>query len=396
LESFVTDDATKSVFYGPIRIMPTDFTDTDKKTLTEAYVKLINEQIVPSYKKLATFIKDEYLPRSRPTSGIGGFPDGAKMYDFALRQITTTTLSADELYNTGLSEVKRILDEMKAVKNSIGFKGDLRAFFDYMRTDPKFFPYKTADEVLAAYRSIEQKITPNLQKMFLHAPKTKFEIRQTESFRAASAAAQYNAGLADGSRPGIFYVPIVDATKYTTARESLFIHEAIPGHHYQVMLQRENESLPGFRRYGGYTAYSEGWGLYTESLGKELGLYTDPYQYMQALGDEIHRAIRLVVDPGMHSKGWTREQAIQYMMDNEPISEAGATSEIERYMAIPGQATAYKVGALKIQELRKKCTAQLGARFNLAAFHDEILNGGSMPLEILERKMDRWVKKQTR
>jgi uncharacterized protein (DUF885 family) len=263
-----------------------------------------------------------------------------------------------------------------------------------MRTDPKFFPYKTEEEVLAAYRAIEARITPNLQKMFLHTPKTSFEIRQTEAFRAASAAAQYNAGLADGSRPGIFYVPIVDATKYTTARESLFIHEAVPGHHYQVMLQRENEGLPSFRRYGGFTAYSEGWGLYSESLGKELGLYTDPYQYMQALGDEIHRAIRLVVDPGMHAKGWTREQAIQYMLDNEPISEQSATSEIERYMAIPGQATAYKVGALKIQELRRKYTAQLGAAFNLASFHDEVLKDGSMPLDVLEHKMEDWAKKQ--
>ncbi len=393
MEGFVTTDATKSVFYGPINNLPADFSETDKKNLTEAYLKLINEQIVPSYKKLSEFLKNEYLPKARATSGIGSVPGGVKMYSYSLRQITTTNKTADELFNTGLAEVKRIRAEMEKVKNSVGFKGDLKAFFDYMRTDPKFFPYKTAEEVLAAYRAIGKKIAPNLKRMFLHTPKTSFEVRQTEAFRAASAAAQYNPGLADGSRPGIFYVPIVDATKYTTARESLFVHEAVPGHHYQVMLQRENENLPSFRRYGGYTAYSEGWGLYSESLGKELGLYTDPYQYMQALGDEIHRAIRLVVDPGMHSKGWTREEAIKYMLDNEPISEQGATSEIERYMAIPGQAVAYKVGALKIQELRKKYKTRMGAAFNLAAFHDEILKDGAMPLDVLEHKMDEWAKK---
>lgn len=256
----------------------------------------------------------------------------------------------------------------------------------------KFFPYKTPDDVLNAYRAIEQKIQPKLQGMFLHAPKTPFEIRQTESFRAASAAAEYSAGLPNGSRPGIFYVPIVDATKKSFAEESLFAHEAIPGHHYQVMLQLEKESLPGFRRYGGFGAYSEGWGLYSEDLGKELGLYTDPYQQMAYLRWNIHRAIRLVVDPGLHAKGWTREQAIQYMLDNEPVSKEEATSEIERYMAIPGQAVAYKVGEMKILELRKKYTKELGSAFNLATFHDEILKDGAMPLDILQEKMDNWEK----
>ena len=214
-------------------------------------------------------------------------------------------------------------------------------------------------------------------------------MRATEAFRAASSAAQYNAGLADGSRPGIFYVPIVDPSK-TPVRESLFIHEAIPGHHYQIMLQRENTSLPEFRKYSSYTAYSEGWGLYSESLGKELGLYTDPYQYMKALGDEIHRAIRLVVDTGIHSKGWSREQSIKYMIENEPITEQAATVEIERYMALPGQATAYKIGAMKLQELRTKYTKQLGAKFNIAEFHNQVLKDGGVPLAILEAKMDKW------
>lgn len=389
LESFVVSDATKSVFYGPIKNLPSTFSEEQKNELTKAYTALILDKMVPTYKKLATFLKEEYLPKTRSATGIGSLPGGKAIYDFNLKQITTTSKSADEIYNTGLAEVKRIRTEMEKVKKSVDFKGTLEEFFEYMRTDPKFYPYKTAEDILDAYRAIEAQITPTLNRLFLNKPKTSFEVRQTEAFRAASAAAQYNAGLADGSRPGIFYVPIVDPSK-TPVRESLFIHEAVPGHHYQIMLQRENEALPQFRRYSSFTAYSEGWGLYSESLGKELGLYTDPYQYMKALGDEIHRAIRLVVDPGLHAKGWTREQAIKYMVDNEPITEAAATAEIERYMAIPGQATAYKVGSMKLIQLRAKYTKQLGKKFNIADFHNQILKDGGLPLAILEAKMDRW------
>jgi uncharacterized protein (DUF885 family) len=253
-------------------------------------------------------------------------------------------------------------------------------------------PYKTPAEVLAAFEKIHQTMQPSLVKMFHHVPKSGFEIRQTEAFRAASASAEYLQGSADGKRPGVFYVPILDATTFniTSGMESLFLHEAIPGHHYQISLQQEDTLLPSFRRFGGNNAYVEGWGLYCESLGKELGLYTDPYQYMGALGDEIHRAIRLVVDVAIHTKGMTREEAIKYMTDNEAISTEGATAEIERYMAIPGQALGYKIGALKIRELRDKYQAALKDKFQLADFHDEILKDGAMPLEVLEKKMDAW------
>jgi uncharacterized protein (DUF885 family) len=393
MEAFATTDPVRSVFYGPITNMPASFADADKERLKAAYIKLINEQLVPSYQKLADFLKDQYLPASRTTDGLSALPGGDKFYNFRIRLLTTTNKSADELYNTGLSEVKRIRGKMEKIKTTVGFSGDLKAFFDYMRTDPKFKPYKTAGEVLDAYRAVEKRIQPFMPKYFNHFPKTSFEIRQTEAFRAATAAAQYFAGTADGSRPGIFYVPIVDATKYTTAKTNLFLHEAIPGHHYQISLQRENASLPDFRRYGGNSAYAEGWGLYAESLGYEMGLYNDPYQNMYALGDEMHRAIRLVVDAGLHAKGWTRDQAIKYMMDNEPISEQSATAEIERYMAMPAQALSYKVGELKIKELRKKYEKMLGKKFNLAAFHDELLKDGNMPLNILERKMDEWAQK---
>ena len=239
---------------------------------------------------------------------------------------------------------------------------------------------------------------PSLSKLFGRTPKTPFEVRPVEAFRAASASAQYSPGAPDGSHPGIFYVPILDATQYNTvanpAMESLFLHEAIPGHHYQIALQLENSDLPKFRRASQYGAYIEGWGLYTESLGKELGLYTDPYQYAGALGGELHRAIRLVVDVGLHAKGLTREEAIKYMMANELISEQLATAEIERYMAMPGQALSYKIGQLKIRELRARHEKQLGSKFDLRAFHDELLAGGAMPLAVLERSMDAWAVRQ--
>jgi uncharacterized protein (DUF885 family) len=392
MEAMVTNDVTKSIFYGPIANLPADFTDADKQRLTGEYKKLIAEQLIPAYQKLAVFLKSEYLPDARKTTGISAIPGGDQYYKYISLYWTTTDKKPDEIYNTGLQEVKRIRGLMDSVKNSVGFTGSLDSFFIYLRTDKKFKPYTKAEEILEAYRAIQAKIEPQLKNLFGKFPKTKFEIRQTEAFRAASASAEYNPGAPDGSRPGIFYIPIVDAARFntTSGMENLFLHEAIPGHHYQISLQNEDTTLPKFRRFLWYGAYGEGWALYTESLGKELGLYTDPYQYMGALGDEIHRAIRLVVDAGMHTKNMTREEAIQYMLDNEAISEEGATTEIERYMAIPGQALSYKIGALKIRELRNKYASRLGDKFSLAAFHDEFLSYGCVPLNVLEQRMDAW------
>lgn len=396
LRAMAVDSASKSLFYGPVTLLPKTFSESDRQRIAAAYLAAIDQQITPYFKKLADFLEKEYLPVARTTTGISGIPDGDKYYRFLVRQQTTTDKTPDEIYNTGLAEVKRIRGEMERVKNETGFSGDLKSFFTYLKTDKKFTPYKTAQEVLSAFDSIHKKMEPNLARMFGHKPKTPFEIRQTEAFRAASASAEYNQGSADGTRPGIFYIPIIDATTFntTSGMESLFLHEAIPGHHYQVSLQQENEKLPKFRRFGGNNAYAEGWALYCESLGKELGLYTDPYQYIGALGDEMHRAIRLVVDVGMHTKNMTREEAIQYMMDNEQISEEGATAEIERYMVIPAQALGYKIGALKIRELRTRYEQLLGSRFNIASFHDAILQDGNLPLDVLEKKMDAWAKKQ--
>ena len=396
MNGMLVNEVTKSLFYGPVNKIPANFSDGDRKRISADLVKLIKEQIIPSYKKLSDFLRTEYLPKARTTTGINAVPHGDQYYNFLVRYWTTTNKTPEEIYQTGLSEVKRIRGIMDSVKNAVGFKGDLNAFFEYMRTDKRFMPFKTPEEVLVATRSILARIQPNVKKMFTHTPKSPFEIRQTEAFRAASASAEYVPGTPDGKRPGIYYIPILDATKFniTGGMESTFLHEAIPGHHYQISLQQEDTLLPKFRRFAWYGAYGEGWALYCESLGKELGVYTDPYQYMGALGDEIHRAIRLVVDPAMHTGKMTREEAIKYMIDNEAIDEQGATAEIERYMAVPAQALSYKIGALKIRELRNRYQQQLGNKFNIAAFHDEFLKDGCMPLEVAEKKMDAWAERQ--
>jgi len=392
MKSMIVTDPKESLFYGPIKQIPTTFKPNEKEQITKAYLQAIATVIVPTYKRLADFLQNEYLPNARSTSGYSSMPGGAEWYAYLVRQQTTTNKTPEEVYQTGLKEVSRIKFEMDSIKNLVGFKGDLKAFFEYMKNDKKFMPYKNSKEVLDAFENIHQRMKPNLQKMFEKEPKTPFEIRQTEAFRAASASAEYNQGSADGKRPGIFYVPILDAKTFniTSGMESLFLHEAIPGHHYQISLTQENTALPNFRRFGGHNAYVEGWALYCESLGKELGLYQDPYQHMGALGDEMHRAIRLVVDVAIHTKNMTREQAIKYMTDNEAISTEGATAEIERYMGIPGQALGYKTGAMKIRELRAKYMKQLGSKFKLASFHTEVLKDGSLPLSVFESKMDAW------
>jgi uncharacterized protein (DUF885 family) len=396
MQSMVVADPAKSLFYGPINLLPANFSANDKQKLTKEYRDAIATVITPTYKRLGDYLQNEYLPKARTTSGFSAIPGGLKWYTYLVKQQTTTNKTPEEIYQTGLKEVIRIKSQMDSIKSLTGFKGDLKAFFEYMKTDKKFMPYKTPKEVLAAFENIHQRMKPNLKKMFDVEPKTPFEIRQTEAFRAASASAEYNQGSADGKRPGIFYVPIIDAKTFntTSGMESLFLHEAIPGHHYQISLTQENKSLPNFRRFGGHNAYVEGWALYCESLGKELGLYQDPYQHMGALGDEMHRAIRLVVDVAIHTKNMSREEAIKYMTDNEAISTEGATAEIERYMGIPAQALGYKIGALKIRELRSKYEKELGAKFKLSAFHTAVLKDGSFPLSVFESKMDSWAESQ--
>ena len=396
MKDMITDTVEKQLFYTPVTKFPDSIAAADKQRITAEYKETIKNYIIPSYKKLYKFLSKEYLPKARNTSGINDLPDGAAYYKYLVKFWTTTNKTPEEIYQTGLSEVKRIRTEMEKTKDAVGFKGSLKDFFEFVKTDKKLMPYKTPEEIINAFKNIQKTIDPKLKSMFSVVPKTKFEIRQTEAFRAASGSAEYNQGSADGSRPGIFYIPIIDATKFniTSGMESLFLHEAIPGHHYQVSLQQENDKLPKFRRFCWYGAYGEGWALYCESLGKELGLYTNPYQYMGALGDEMLRAVRLVVDVSIHTGKMTREQAIAYMLENLAYNEEDAVSAIERYIAIPAQALSYKIGALKIRELRAKYQTKLGNNFSLSNFHDELLKDGCLPLETIETKMDAWAEKQ--
>ena len=395
-DEIITTDLEKNIFYGPVKNFPKNFTDAQKEKFTREYSDLITKTLIPTYQKMAHFLEQEYLPKARDTDGINAMPNGNEIYAYYAKSWTTTNLTPDEINKTGIAEVARLRAEMEKVRQQVNFEGTLEEFITHVKTDPKAFPYKTADEVLGGFNAILKKITPKLNTMFSVTPKTPFEIRQTEKFREASASAEYMPGTPDGKRPGIFYIPIPDPTKFnvTSGMESLFLHEAIPGHHYQISLQQENMSLPKFMRFGWFGAYGEGWALYTESLGPEFGLYTDPYQKMGSLSDEMLRAVRLVVDTGLHTGTMNREEAIRYFLSNISYDEAAATAEVERYMAMPGQALSYKIGSLKIRSLRDQYQKQLGAKFSIAKFHDEILNQGCLPLDVLDRKMQLWAKRQ--
>ena len=395
-EEIITEDFDKNIFYGPIKKMPKNFSAKDKEKYKILYQEAISSKIIPAYQKMGDFLEKEYLPKARNTDGINALPNGKNIYEYYAKSWTTTNKTPEEINKIGLQQVAMLRAEMEKVKTQLGFKGSLEEFLLSLKTDKKAMPFKTPEEVIAAFNGILKKIEPKLPSMFSKFPKTPFEIRRTEKFREASASAEYKQGTPDGKRPGIFYTPIPDATKYnvTNGFESLFLHEAIPGHHYQVSLQQENTEIPKFMRFGWFGAYGEGWAHYTETLGPEFGLYTDPYQKMGYLSDQMLRAVRLVVDTGIHTGKMTREEAIKYYLSNISDSEEGATAAIERYMAVPGQALGYKIGSLKFLELRAKYQKQLGNKFNLAKFHDEILNQGCLPLSVLERKMELWAKKQ--
>ena len=395
LQEMASTDLEEHLFYKPVLSMPAAFSKEDKERLTIAYQEMIGQKVIPAYQKLYDYVSNDYLNAGRNSSGIDALPNGAEYYQFSIKKYTTTEMTAEEIHALGLSEVERILSEMELVKQEIGFEGDLKAFFNHVRQNKDLMPFSEPQEVLDHFVGIHKRMENQLDVLFPMKPQLDFIVKQTEKFREASASAEYNQGsLADG-RPGVFYVPIPDASKYNIySDEALFLHEAIPGHHYQISLAQENDSLPGFRKALWYSSYGEGWALYAESLGKELGLYTDPYQYFGMLGSEMHRAIRLVVDTGIHAKGWTREQAIQYSLDNEAEPEYSIISEIERYMANPGQALSYKIGQLKIIELRNRAQNALGEHFDIGAFHQEILKTGCIPLAILEEEVDAWIQAQ--
>ncbi len=395
LEAHIVAKPEDSLYWGPIAQLPAEFSAADRERLTQAYRAAIETKVVPAYRKLRDYMRDEYLPKTRLSDGMEGLPNGKAWYAYNVKRVTTTDYTPEQIHQIGLDEVKRIHGEMEAVMTQVGFKGTRNEFFKHLNTDPQFF-FEHRDDLIAGYDAIRKRVNPQLPQLFETLPKADYEVRAVEPFREKSAAGgQYQAANEDGTRPGIFYANAYDLrARPKWAMEALSLHEANPGHHFQISIQREQQGLPKFRRFGGFTAYSEGWGLYAESLGKELGMYTDPYQYFGRLEGELWRAIRLVVDTGLHSKGWTREQVLEYMDENSSAAEARRVSEAERYMAIPGQALAYKIGQLKISELRARAEKELGPKFDVRKFHTAVLMDGALPLDVLEAKIDRWIASQ--
>jgi uncharacterized protein (DUF885 family) len=392
LESQLVDSAEESGFYSPILNMPENFSEADKERLTDAYKDAITNKILPTFERLNNFMGDEYLSAARESVGLFDLPDGEAWYAHNVRAITTTDYTPDEIHEIGLGEVDRIHGEMRGLMEAIGFEGSLNEFFEYVYSDPQFF-FDEPEQLIQAYRDMSahvESIAPEFFKLF---PNTPFEVRRVEPFREQSSSkGSYQSGSPDGSRPGIFYANAYNVgVRPKWDMMSLFLHEAIPGHHFQISLARESEDLPNFRRFGGSTAYTEGWGLYSEYLGREMGLYKDPMNLFGSLNAELWRSIRLVVDTGIHAKGWTRQQVLDFMYANSAVSETRAVSEAERFMAIPGQALAYKIGQLKILEIRRSAEERLGDAFDIREFHAQLLKDGSMPLSMLEAKMNSWV-----
>jgi uncharacterized protein (DUF885 family) len=395
LESQLVENVEDSAFYRPVASMPVSFSEEDRSRLTDAYIDVIGNRILPAFELMRDFIRDEYIPAARESHGINAIPGGEEMYAYLVRRTTTTDLTPAEIHDIGLNEVARIHGEMQAVMDEVAFEGSLQEFFEFMNTDPQFY-YDEGPQLIQGYNDLREDVHAKARELFHRFPKADYEIRAVEPYREKSAAGgSYMGASPDGSRPGVFYANTYDIkARPKWSMESLFLHEAVPGHHFQGALALELEDLPSFRRFGGFTAYGEGWGLYAESLGKEMGMYSDPYQYFGALNAELWRAIRLVVDTGLHSKGWTREQVLEYMYANSAAKAARAEAEAERYMAIPSQALAYKVGQLKITELRRRAEAALGEAFNVKDFHAQVLDDGELPLSVLEAKINRWIRDQ--
>jgi len=394
LAAHVVSDPADSLFYGPVAEFPDSVPAAEQARLRAAYSDAIAHQLAPAYARLHDFIRDEYLPAARDTFGLYALPDGAAWYQYLIRQHTTTDMTADAIHQVGLEEVARIHAEMRQVMAEVGFAGDLQAFFAYMNNNPDFY-FETPEQMIAAHEALRAKADAAAPQLFRRIPRSGYEIRAVEAFRERSAAkGSYRAPAADGSRPGIFYVNTYrPETRPRWDTEALFLHEAVPGHHFQRASNLELEDIPAFRRYGGVTAFAEGWGLYSESIpvGRALGFYEDPYQRFGELNAELWRAIRLVVDTGLHARGWSRQDVLDYMFANSATMETRAAAEAERFMAIPGQALAYKIGQLKIFALRAQAEAALGERFDIRDFHARVLDQGDLPLDVLETRIEAWV-----
>jgi uncharacterized protein (DUF885 family) len=391
-DNLIAEGVEGSTFYGPVKTFPATIPAADQARLKAAYGAQIRDVIIPAHRQMRDFLVNVYLPAARDTVGLSSLPGGDAYYTFLIRQNTTLPMTAEQVHQLGLTEVARILKGMEAQKQAVGFKGDLPTFFAFLRTDKQFQP-SSVDQLRDGYRAIEARISKIIPEQFSLTPKTTLDIRPVPAFKEKTeAAGSYNGGTPDGSRPGVFYYNTYDLpSRYTWEMETLFLHEGVPGHHFQISLAQENTALPAFMRFGGNTAYVEGWALYAESLWKELGMETDPYERMGGLNDEMLRAMRLVVDSGIHAKGWTRDQAIDYMLANSPMARTDATAEVERYIAIPGQALAYKIGQLTIAGTKAKARAMLGPKFDPRDFHAQVLDTGALPMPVLEAKIDKWI-----
>jgi uncharacterized protein (DUF885 family) len=382
----------ESPYYGPVLKFPEGFSDADKARLTSEYRDIVENGLYPANARLRDFLRDSYLPLAREQVGLSAMKGGEGLYQYLIEQTTTLPLKADDIHNLGLSEVARIKSGMEAIRKEVGFKGTLPEFFEHLRSDPKF-KLDSRDALTQGYYDIGKLVDAKISTQFKFLPQAPLEIKPYEEFREKyEAGGSYQQGTPDGSRPGTFYFNAYDLPSRTTSgMTTLYLHEGAPGHHFQISIAQENEKLPAFMRFGGNTAYVEGWALYSETLGYEMGLFKDPYQRFGTLSDEMLRAMRLVVDTGIHSKGWTREQAIEYMLANSDMGKTDATAEVERYIAIPSQALAYKIGALTIMRLKDKAKQEMGKKFDVREFHNQVLNTGALPLTVLEKKIDEWI-----
>jgi len=392
LSALAVEDPKESVLWRPILNLPPGLSVPDRQRIVTAWERKLGEAVLPAIRRLRDYLENDYLAHTRPSVGLSALPNGAAWYAYCVRLHTTTSLTPQQVHELGLSEVARIRAAMERLKTQVGHTGDLRSLFEKLRGDPRFVA-SDVEALLAGYRDLKSRVASAMPRQFAIAPKADFEIRPVEAFREQSAAsASYRPGSPDGKRPGVFYVNTWDLpSRPTYLMQAIYLHEAVPGHHFQVSLAQEMDELPRFRRHAEFTAYDEGWGLYAESLGRELGLYDDPYSELGALMMEVWRAVRLVVDTGLHSQGWTREQAIDYMRANTSIGRADIVAEVERYIAQPGQALAYKVGEIRIRALRRESERTLGARFDVRDFHTQVLAGGSLPLPVLEEQIRRWL-----
>ncbi len=392
IDALLAQPIERSPFTSPARSFPSSFSNGEKLRLRKDLYAVTRRDVYPAYRKLRRFLADDYRPAAREQVGLSALPGGGPLYRELIQAYTTLDLDPETVHAMGLGEVSRIQTEMEQVKTELGYTGPLRGFFDDLRTNPRYHP-RTEQQLADGFRAVGRKVDSLAPRYFLHLPRTPLQIQPYPAYRAKfEAGGSYAQGTPDGVQPGTFFFNTYDLkSRYLTGVTTLYLHEGAPGHHFQISLAQENTALPDFQRFGGNNAYIEGWALYAETLGFEMGLYKDPMQHWGTLDDEMLRAMRLVVDTGLHAKGWTRDQAVDYMLTNSGMGRSDAEAEVDRYIAIPGQALSYKIGALTIQRLRKEAEGALGRKFDIRAFHDQVLGSGALPMKVLEGKVRGWI-----